>query len=684
MDVRSGIMASQAVDTTGSININKVVDELSLSTQPVQPEQIQKNAFNNAPADEIVNKTVSQIFEECVEHYGDRNAACFQSGSITYSELNAKANQLANYLRKCGIGRNSLVAIYLERSVELIISILAVVKAGGVYIPLNKDDPGHRIRIILQDINPVKIITSSELHTELFNANALPHNSEKNIIRINRFFVDKIEMDDRNPTYINVPEDPIYVMYTSGSTGKPKGCMIPHCGVVRLVKNANIQINSMDNVAQIANAAFDAMTFEVWGALLHGASLRIIPQIILLSPVDLAQALRQNEISVLLLTTSLLNLVVKNCPYAFDNVKYLLFGGEKANPEIVKQLLKRKLKNNLSHLNIINAYGPTEATTFATTFTINNIEDIQKNVPIGKPIPNTTAYVFDENLQFVPEGVIGELYIGGKGVGLGYLNNPKQTALKFIDNPWKPGEKIFKTGDLVFWLPDTGLVYINRMDTQIKINGFRVELGEIEASLVKNRAVKQAVVLVQDDRDDRKELVAYITFHQKEKVDFAKFHRCMKENIPYYMMPSKTILVDYIPLTSSGKTDKIALSKMGGKNILESNMYNIPTSKIEKVLIEVWQQLLGITPINVKQNLFDIGAHSLMLTEACALLNSKLNAYISRTINIMDILTYPTIQQLSHYINENRKSSTDDLESPVSRATHQRRLLQARNAFHAT
>lgn len=677
-------MASQVIDRAGSKKAVKVIDKTSFETEGAELCKIQQNAFNNAPTNDIVNKTVSQLFEECVEQYGDRNAICFQSSSITYSELNAKANQLAHYLRKCGVGRNSLVAIYLERSIELIISILAVVKAGGVYIPLNKDDPGHRIRIILQDINPVKIITNNELHASLIRANALPHNSETNIIRINRFFVEKIEVDDRNPNNINTPEDPIYVMYTSGSTGKPKGCMIPHCGVVKLVKNPNIQINSTDNIAQIANAAFDAMTFEIWGALLHGASLRIIPQITLLSPVDLAQALRNNEISILLLTTSLLNLVAKNCPYAFDNVKYLLFGGEKANPEIVKQLLKRKIKFNLSRLNIINAYGPTEATTFSTTFTINNIDDIQKHVPIGKPIPNTTAYVFDENLQFVPEGVIGELYIGGKGVGLGYLNNPRQTALKFIDNPWKPGEKIFKTGDLVYWSRETGLVYMNRMDTQIKINGFRVEPGEIEACIVKNRAVKQAVVIVQDEREDRKELVAYVTFHQKEKVDFAKFHQCMKENIPYYMMPGKTILVDYIPLTASGKTDKIALSKMVGKNILESNMYNIPTSKIEKILIDVWQQLLCITPINVKQNLFDIGAHSLMLTEACALLNSKLNAYICKTINIMDILTYPTIQQLSNYINESKKNSTSDLENPIARASHQRKVLQARNAMHAT
>lgn len=675
-------MANQAVVDAKFKTTAVHVNNTFLNNHFDMPWLPQQNSFNNLPAPNDEDKIIAQLFEECVEIYGDQIAVRSSSGAISYSELNAKANQLANYLRKCGVGKNSLVAIYLERSLELIIATLAVVKAGGIFLPLSTDDPSNRIRRILQDSNPVKTLTSSTLQVALMGA--LSTNSETNIICINRFFDAKIELDDSNPIYINTPEDPLYVMYTSGSTGKPKGCVIPHHGVTRVVTNTNyIKIDASDNIAQIANAAFDAMTFEMWGALFHGACLHIIPQIVLLSPMDFAQALKQNNISILFLTASLLNLMVKSCPDAFDKVKYLLFGGEKANPEIVKELLTRKLKYGLTHLNIINAYGPTECTTFAATFSVQNMADIQKNVPIGKPITNTTAYILDENLQFVPPGVLGELYLGGKGVALGYLNDPKQTAYKFINNPWNDGEKIYRTGDLVYWLPDVGIVYVDRVDAQVKINGFRVEPTEIEATIVKNRAVKQAVVVVQTDRNGEKKLVAYICFYNKDTVDFAKFHQYLKDNIPYYMMPCKTIQVDFIPLTINGKTDTTSLEQMHGKNILEADTHDVPANNAEEVLIEVWQQLLNISYINVTQNIFDLGAHSLMLSEACTLMNTKLKTNVDNAISIMDILNYPTIQQLSDYINKREVNKAHFLEEPIARATQQRQVLMARKSLHA-
>lgn len=683
MDERSRIMANQALVNLG-INSNKKVNKLNLDN-PINflENQLQQlKTLNNAPIGDSPNKIISQLFEECVEKYGDRTAVSSHSGAITYSELNAKANQLANYLRKNGVGRNSLVAIYLERSVELIISILGVVKAGGIFLPLSTDDPNNRIRRILQDSTPAKIISTTDLHKTIICA--LSQHSETNIIPINKFFDEKIELDSQNPVPVNVPSDPIYIMYTSGSTGKPKGCIIPHHGVARVVKDTNyIQINESDIIAQIANSAFDAMTFEMWGALLNGASLHVFPQLTLFSPIEFTQTLKQNNISILCITASLLNIMVKSCPYAFDNLRYLLFVGEKANPEIIKILLNRKLKYNLTRLNLINGYGPTECTTFTATFAVKKMSDIEKTVPIGKPITDTTTYVLDENLQFVPAGVIGELYIGGKGIALGYLNDSKQTIQKFISSPCDPSEKIYRTGDLVYFLPDIGLIYVGRVDAQVKINGFRVEPTEIEAVIVKNRAVKQAVVVSQTDSEGRKKLMAYICFHRNENVDFVKFHQYLRDNIPHYMMPSKTFEVDYIPLTNNGKTDVNALEKMQVKNILEDDTFNLPSNNVEKVLIEVWQQLLGVSYINTSQNIFDLGAHSLMLCEACALINAKLNIPASNAINIINLLSYPTIRQLSDYINKCEKSKSNLLNSPIVRATFQRRILMARKGMHA-
>lgn len=669
-------MAKQAISTLAT-NASKKVDKLSL---PVNTEEFHQGqySFNNAPCNQFEDQIISTLFEEAVEKYGDNVAVVCQSVAVTYSELNAKANQLAHYLRKCGIGRNSLVVLFLERSLELIVGILAVIKAGGVFIPLSADDPSNRIRRILQDSCPDKIITTCDLHETIVNA--LSIHSETNIVRINRFFDEKIELEETNPPSVNEPEDPLYVMYTSGSTGIPKGCMIPHRAIRRVAKDTNyIQFDSSDVIAQVANAAFDALTFEMWGALLNGACLHIIPQIVLLSPLDFAKAIKQNNITILCLTSSLLNLMVRSSKDAFDNLRYLFFVGEKANPEIIKELLMRKEHYNLD-LNLMNGYGPTECTTFATSFNVKRLEDIEKNVPIGKPIVDTTTYVLDKQLRFIESGTIGELYIGGKGVALGYLNDPKQTAIKFIDNPWKKGEKMYKTGDLVYWLPEVGIVYVGRIDSQIKINGFRVEPTEIEATIVKSRVVKQAVVLAKTDEEGRKKLVAYVSFHRKESDDFTKFQQYLRDNLPYYMMPSETIQVDYIPLTLNGKIDKHALINLGGTNILENNVHNIPSNKVEKILIEVWQQLLRKTSISTTQNIFDLGAHSLMLNEACILINARLKEEMNKSVTVIDILTYPTLQQLADFIYEREENPNQALENSNTRASYQRQMLKARNA----
>jgi amino acid adenylation domain-containing protein len=625
--------------------------------------------------------TIPEIFENCVKSYGDRIAVRCDEQQLTYKELNEKANLLANYLKKLGVDQNTVVAVYLDRSIELIISILAIVKAGGAYLPIDIHEPVNRIKIILQDSNAVKILTNNAAYKTLYCA--VTSSAVKNVIKVDTFFNEKINEEIDSPAYKNTSTDLFYIMYTSGSTGTPKGCMISHRSVISLVKNTNyIQINPTDIIAQIANTAFDAMTFELWGALLNGAALHIIPQATLLSTPDFANTLKDKGISILLVTTSMLNLVVKKCPEAFDNLKYLLFGGEKANPEIIKLILNRKVSHNLSQLTIINAYGPTENTTIATTFKVENEADIKENVPIGRPIKNTEAFILDENLNPVQTGVIGELYLGGDGLALGYLNDIKQTSIKFIDCPWNRSQKIYKTGDLAYWQAGVGMIFVERADEQVKINGFRIELTEIEAMMIKRRAVKQAAVNVEINSEGRKELVAYVCFHE-QPINYLEFYQYLKDNLPHYMLPKKIIHTDNILLTIKGKIDKKQLTQLKGKNILETVPKSVSANQVEEIIANVWQEKLGIPQINTIQNIFDLGANSLMLSETCILLNEKLESTGKKPINIVDILTYPTVQQLANYISSVDKNQFNVLKLPTERASFQRQRLMSRELAHA-
>lgn len=622
----------------------------------------------------LLDKTVSQLFEECAQIYGNRIAVYSDTKHCTYSELNAKANKLANHLRQCGVRPNTLVALYLARSVKFVIAMLAVIKAGGAYIPLDIDDTSSRTKKILQNSNPVVTITSTasaSLAREII--------SERKCINIDTFFQDNIENDTQNPVCMTVPEDLIYVMYTSGSTGEPKGCMIPHRGVVRLVKNTNyIQINPSDCIAQISNVAFDALTFEIWGALLNGASVYIVPRSILLSFEDFSEALKQKQISIVFVTTALLNLIVKNRPDSFDGFKYLLFGGEKANVEIVKTLMERKRSYNLSNLTLIHVYGPTENTTFATAYRIESEEDIDKNVPIGKPISHTKAHILDEKLNPVPPGVIGELHLAGAGLALGYLNNQLETAAKFIQSPWNEKEKIYRTGDLVYELPDIGMVFVERADRQIKIRGFRTELNEIEACIIKYPDVKQAVIAVEKNQERGDYLVAYICLFESKEIDIFAFRSYLKESLPYYMLLAKIIQLDNIPLTANGKIDQKFLKELKGKNLLVSlPQAQPPLTEIEKTIAEIWQKILHLPEVSITQNFFDLGAHSLMISEVCSVLNTKLTGV--KKIRPADMYTYPNIQSLAAYLSKEEATNISiALEHEIDRGKMQRRTLTAR------
>jgi amino acid adenylation domain-containing protein len=620
-------------------------------------------------------KTVSVLFEECVQKYGDQIAVCAHHEHITYSELNAKSNILANYLGQCGVAKNTLIALYLDRSIAFMIGMLAIVKAGAAYLPLDIDEPINRTKRILQDSNPVYIFTRSASAAFLCETD---FGTKTNVFNLDTFFQEQEEGNDHNPISIHSANDLVCVIYTSGSTGTPKGCMIAHRGVVNLVKDTNyIHITPLDRMAQIANAAFDAMTFEVWGALLNGASLYIVSKPIILSYSDFSDFLRTNQVSIAFVATALLNLIIKNCPDCFDTLKYVLFGGEKANPAIITLLLERKEKYTLSALNLMNAYGPAECTTFATIFKVESKDETEKTVPIGRPISNINTYILDENSSPVSPGETAELYLSGECVGLGYLNNPTETAKKFVQAPWNDKEILYKTGDLVYYDPTRGIVFVDRIDNaQVKIRGFSVALAEIESCFMQYAGVNQASVLVKKDTSLGKGLIAYVSFCENAQVDFLAFHQYLKKNLPFYMLPAKIIQLPTIPLTANGKIDQKVLAHLHGPDILSFLPQVKAVTPIEQHIVKILCKILHISSVSTVQNFFDLGLNSLMAAELCAELHVQLE--VTEKIKISDIFEHHTVQLLAKYISSKGSAHFSVLNMAMNRADVQRKQIMAR------
>ncbi|NEP36780.1 amino acid adenylation domain-containing protein, partial [Moorena sp. SIO3B2] len=488
-------LLSAAVETT-----ERPISQLPLMTEP-ELDQILVE-WNNTKTDYPNHKCIHQLFEEQVEKTPDAVAVVFDQQKLTYSQLNNKANQLAHHLQTLGVKPEMLVGICVERSVEMVVGLLGILKAGGAYVPLDPNYPTSRLHYMIEDAQLSIILTQEKWQHHLSDtkASVICLDTDSEII---------------NQQSQQVPENQVkanqlaYVIYTSGSTGKPKGVSIHHQGVVRLFSNTNyVQLDSTDRVAQVSNTSFDAATFEIWGALLHGAVAVIITKSVLLSPQEFVNYIKQEKITTLFLTTALFNQLAYSVPEAFSTLKHLLFGGEAVDPKSVKQVLEKGAPERLLHV-----YGPTENTTFSSWYKVNKVAEGATNLPIGKPISNTQIYILDSNLQPVPIGVPGELHIGGDGLAIGYHNRPELTADQFIPNPFEDSKftkKLYKTGDLARYLPDGNIEFIGRIDHQVKIRGFRIETGEIEAVLNSYPIVKETVVLAREDNPGDKRLVAYI------------------------------------------------------------------------------------------------------------------------------------------------------------------------------
>ena len=457
--------------------------------------------WNDTAAVYPEDRCLSDLFEAQVALTPDAVAVAYGDDELTYGELNQRANQLAHYLRALGVGPDTLVGIYVERSMNMMVGLLGIIKAGGAYLPLDSSYPKPWLSFMLEDGQVPVLLTQQRLLEELpeHSATVVQLDTDWNVIA---------QQSEENPIHTTTPENLAYVIYTSGSTGQPKGVCISQQAISRLVFNSNyVQLSPLDRIAQASNASFDAATFEIWGAWLQGARLIGFSKDVVLSPRELAAQIKEKRISAIFLTTALFNQIAREAPVAFSTVKHVLFGGEAVDPRWAKEVLTHGAPERLLHV-----YGPTESTTFSSWQLVREVPDGATTIPIGIPLSNTQIYVLDDSMQPVPIGVAGELYIGGEGLARNYHNRPQLSAERFIPNPFgaKPGARLYRTGDLVRYLANGSIEFIGRVDHQVKVRGFRIELGEIETVLNAHAAVREAVVVAREDTPGDRRLVAYV------------------------------------------------------------------------------------------------------------------------------------------------------------------------------
>ncbi|MBR2570161.1 MAG: amino acid adenylation domain-containing protein, partial [Paenibacillus sp.] len=549
------------------------------------------NHFNPADSWHENDKTVVACFEKQVMRTPDKIAIQGYEGKLTYRELNEQANQLAHRLRQLGIDRDQFVDIMAERRIETIVGLVAILKAGGAYVPIDPKYPLNRISYLIQDSDCSVMLTSE------FDLSQLEYKPEHIIQLAHPDGCTDQAGHSANPTQVNHPKDLAYVIYTSGTTGEPKGVMIEHQSINRLVFHTNYADFKDARILQTGSLAFDASTFEIWGALLNGGTLYLVEEDVLTSAALFKEAIQDFGINTLFITTALFNQLISLDHEIFDSLTQLLFGGEATSEEHVDLLASRN-----PSLRFANVYGPTECTTFATCYRIPAQRERSKT-PIGAPIANTTAYVI-QNGVMCGIGIPGELHIGGAGVARGYLNRPELSKEKFVENPYRRGERMYRTGDLVRWTADGQLEYLGRMDQQIKLRGYRIELGEIESRIRELHGVKDAAVMVRQEKGPA--LCAYIVADHDQ--DDSLMRSQLAERLPSYMIPSYFIKLDQLPLTRNGKLDKKALPVPQSASIEE---YTAPRDQVELALADVFEHILGASRVGIDDSFYDLGGDSI-------------------------------------------------------------------------
>ncbi|MGD1154797.1 MAG: amino acid adenylation domain-containing protein [Terriglobia bacterium] len=612
-----------------------------ISTLPVLPETERHKLLVdwNDTRREYPQRCVHELFEEQAQRAPSAVALTFRDQHLTYGELNRRANRLAHQLQRLGVRLETRVGICLERDLEMVIGMLGTLKAGGAYVPLDAAYPKERLAFMLEDAGVQVVLTQESLKDQL-PATKAP------IFLLDEFLESTGHEDLPSPSASATLESLAYIMYTSGSTGRPKGVEVVHRGIVRLLVGTDyVRLGESEVLLQLSPISFDACTFEIWGALLHGGRCVLFPTRVP-TPEDLESELKRQGVTTLWLTASLFNAVMDEAPQALSSVQQLLVGGEALSVPHVGRALRL-----LPATRLMNGYGPTECTTFSCCYAIRAMKDTPgPSIPIGRPIANTQVYILDGRMQPVPIGVVGELYIGGDGLARGYLNQPELTAEKFIPDPFRqhPGARLYRSGDVARYLPDGNIEFLGRLDNQVKIRGFRVELGEIEAGLERHADVKTAAVVLREDEPGQKRLVAYIVGRAGAAPTTEGLRSFLGRSLPEYMLPSRFEFLEAMPLTASGKADRRALPAPGESRPEVGAAFVAPRTELEEKLARIWCQLLRLDRVGIYDNFFDLGGHSLLATR----LLSQVEKEFGKTLSLASVFRAPAIQDLAALLSQ--------------------------------
>ncbi|WP_434813447.1 surfactin non-ribosomal peptide synthetase SrfAC [Bacillus halotolerans] len=599
------------------------------------------NGLNPAPQT-CEPKPLTDWFKEAVDVNPSAPALTFAGRTLSYHELDEETNRLACRLQKQGAGKGSVVALYTKRSLELVIGILGVLKAGAAYVPVDPKLPDDRISYMLTDSGAACLLTHQEMKEQ---ANQLPFAGQTLIID------DPIRFEEEasDPETAIAPDDAAYIMYTSGTTGKPKGNITTHANIQGLVKHVDyMTFSEKDTFLSVSNYAFDAFTFDFYASILNGARLIIADENTLLDTERLTSLIRQENVSVMFATTALFHLLTDAGEDWLKGLRCVLFGGERASVPHVRKALRIMGPGKL-----INCYGPTEGTVFATAHVVHGIPESISSLPIGKPISNASIYILNESNQLQPFGAVGELCISGMGVSKGYVNRDELTKQKFTANPFKPGETLYRTGDLARWLPDGTIEYAGRIDDQVKIRGHRIELEEIEKQLQEYPGVKDAVVVVDRRESGDASINAYLVNRTQLSAGDVKAH--LKKQLPAYMVPQTFTFLDELPLTTNGKVNKRLLPKPEQDQI--SQEWIGPRNETEETIAQIWSEILGRKQVSIHDDFFELGGHSLKAMTAA----SRIKKELGIDLPVKLLFEAPTIAGISAYLKNGGSEGLQDV-----------------------
>ncbi|WP_028888243.1 non-ribosomal peptide synthetase [Tenacibaculum ovolyticum] len=607
----------------------------------LQNEEVNQllNTFNTTKIAFNKEETVLDTFTNQTAKNPNSIALIHGETALTYKELDIQSNQIAYLLKENGIRKNDLVPICMERSILTVVSIFGILKSGAAYIPIDHTNPIDRIAFIIDDTSAKLVITSSDIEKKL------KEGSTVNYIIIDTLKEDLLKKSSKKLDITITQSDLAYIIYTSGTTGFPKGAMIEHKALNSFIEftNHTHPLSKGEHMAFKTNYGFDMAIPEIFGWIKGCASMVIISDNEVKDPAQFLKILSKQKVTQLNLVPSYLPILldeVYKTKETLPALRHLLVGGE----VLPVKTVQRYQDSGLSAI-LDNIYGPTEASVFSTYYSVNNLPKNAQFVPIGKPTPNAQVYILGDNLELLPTGVVGELCIGGLGLGRGYINREELTSQKFISNPYKEGERLYLTGDLAKWSSDGVVIYAGRKDDQVKIRGYRIELGEIETVLNKCIDVKQSVVITKTFNGSDKQLVAYLITETQKNIDTEILKENLLAKLPEYMVPSFFVFMNSFPLSQNGKIDKKQLPDPD-KSLLLSKTFIAPRNEQENKLAEIWKQLLSLEKIGIHDNFFELGGHSLLATQVVSKVRKELNIEIS----IRSIFIYPTIELLSEKV----------------------------------